>query len=108
MNFRAGDGRACPERQTARASATSSGLARAVGAEPPASIAPGLPLPWRLPLPSPISQAFQRADQIQHAQGKSDVHWFAPIVADAEAGFGGNLNAYELMRAMIKVGARLG
>ncbi|KAF6252108.1 Pyruvate/Phosphoenolpyruvate kinase-like domain-containing protein [Scenedesmus sp. NREL 46B-D3] len=52
-----------------------------------------------------INNAFIRADQIQHSQGKSDVHWFAPIVADAEAGFGGNLNAYELMRAMIKAGA---
>lgn len=48
-------------------------------------------------------QAFQRADQIAHAQGRSDTHWFAPIVADAEAGFGGSLNAYELMRALIKV-----
>lgn len=52
-----------------------------------------------------INNAFQRADQIQHAAGKDDVYWFAPIVADAEAGFGGNLNAYELMRAMIKAGA---
>jgi isocitrate lyase len=52
-----------------------------------------------------INNAFIRADQIQHSQGKSDIHWFAPIVADAEAGFGGNLNAYELMRAMIKAGA---
>eukprot|EP00877_Chromochloris_zofingiensis_P003007 jgi/Chrzof1/12707/Cz07g04220.t1_ICL[v5.2] len=52
-----------------------------------------------------INNAFMRADQIQHSQGKNDVHWFAPIVADAEAGFGGDLNAYELMRAMIKAGA---
>ncbi|GBF89302.1 isocitrate lyase [Raphidocelis subcapitata] len=52
-----------------------------------------------------INNAFQRADQIAHASGRSDVHWYAPIVADAEAGFGGNLNAYELMRAMIKAGA---
>lgn len=52
-----------------------------------------------------INNAFQRADQIAHANGRSDIHWFAPIVADAEAGFGGNLNAYELMRAMIKAGA---
>lgn len=35
-------------------------------------------------------------DQMQHSEGRSDVHWFAPIVADAEAGFGGNLNAYEV------------
>src|SRR5579884_1564615 len=52
-----------------------------------------------------INQAFLRADQIQHAEGKNDVYWFAPIVADAEAGFGGNLNAYELMKAMIDAGA---
>lgn len=52
-----------------------------------------------------INNAFQRADQIQHAEGRGDTHWFAPIVADAEAGFGGNLNAYELMAAMIKAGA---
>ena len=52
-----------------------------------------------------INQAFQRADQVQHAEGKSDVHWFAPIVADAEAGFGGNLNAFELMKSMIDAGA---
>lgn len=43
--------------------------------------------------------------QIQHAEGKGDVHWFAPIIADAEAGFGGNLNAYELMKGMIEAGA---
>jgi isocitrate lyase len=52
-----------------------------------------------------INQAFQRADQIQTSEGKGDVHWFAPIVADAEAGFGGNLNAFELMKAMIEAGA---
>ena len=52
-----------------------------------------------------INNAFLRADQIQHAEGKGDVYWFAPIVADAEAGFGGNLNAYELMKAMIEAGA---
>lgn len=52
-----------------------------------------------------INQAFVRADQIQHSEGKKDIHWFAPIVADAEAGFGGNLNAYELMRALIEAGA---
>ena len=52
-----------------------------------------------------INNAFQRADQIDHANGKNDTYWYAPIVADAEAGFGGNLNAYELMRAMIKAGA---
>lgn len=52
-----------------------------------------------------INNAFRRMDQIQHAEGKGDTHWFAPIVADAEAGFGGNLNAYELMAAMIQAGA---
>src|ERR1700691_5387381 len=52
-----------------------------------------------------INQALTRADQIHHAEGKNDTYWFAPIVADAEAGFGGNLNAFELMKAMIKAGA---
>src|SRR5213079_1289752 len=52
-----------------------------------------------------INQAFQRADQIQHLSGKGKIDWFAPIIADAEAGFGGPLNAYELMRAMIEAGA---
>ena len=52
-----------------------------------------------------INQALQRADQIYQAEGRNDVHWFAPIVADAEAGFGGNLNAFELMKAMIEAGA---
>jgi isocitrate lyase len=52
-----------------------------------------------------INNAFQRADQIAHAEGRDDTHWFAPIVADAEAGFGGTLNAFELMKAMIDAGA---
>lgn len=52
-----------------------------------------------------INNAFMRADQIQHSKGKNDVYWFAPIVADAEAGFGGSLNAYELMKSMIEAGA---
>jgi isocitrate lyase len=52
-----------------------------------------------------INQAFARADQISHYEGGSDIHWFAPIVADAEAGFGGPLNAFELMKAMIEAGA---
>jgi len=51
-----------------------------------------------------INQALVRADQIHHAEGKNGVHWFAPLVADAEAGFGGNLNAFELMKAMIEAG----
>jgi isocitrate lyase len=52
-----------------------------------------------------INQALQRADQIQHAEGKGDIDWFAPIVADAEAGFGGPLNVFEIMKAMIEAGA---
>ncbi|MBC8023165.1 MAG: isocitrate lyase [Burkholderiales bacterium] len=52
-----------------------------------------------------INNALQRCDQIDHAEGKSDIDWFAPIVADAEAGFGGVLNAFELMKAMIEAGA---
>lgn len=52
-----------------------------------------------------INQALQRADQIEHAEGKTQRHWFAPIVADAEAGFGGPLNAFEMMKAMIEAGA---
>src|SRR6266849_4261636 len=52
-----------------------------------------------------INQTLQRADQIQHAEGKHERYMFAPMVADAEAGFGGNLNACELMKAMIEAGA---
>jgi isocitrate lyase len=52
-----------------------------------------------------INQALTRADQIHHAEGKNGKYWFAPMVADAEAGFGGNLNAFELMKAMIEAGA---
>jgi isocitrate lyase len=52
-----------------------------------------------------INNALARADQIQHMEGKGGIDFFAPIVADAEAGFGGVLNAYELMRAMIEAGA---
>jgi len=52
-----------------------------------------------------VNQALQRADQIDHSEGKSDTYWFAPIVADAEAGFGGCLNAFELMKQMIECGA---
>jgi isocitrate lyase len=52
-----------------------------------------------------INNAFIRADQINHAEGKNGTHWLAPIVADAEAGFGGSLNAFELMKAMIEAGA---
>jgi isocitrate lyase len=52
-----------------------------------------------------INHALQRADQIQHSEGKGDIYWFAPIVADAEAGFGGPLNVFEIMKAMIEAGA---
>ena len=52
-----------------------------------------------------INQALVRADQIEHAEGKRERYWLAPIMADAEAGFGGPLNAYELMKAMIEAGA---
>jgi isocitrate lyase len=53
-----------------------------------------------------LNNALRRADQIEHAEGSSeDRHWLAPIVADAEAGFGGVLNAFELMRAYIEAGA---
>ncbi|MCC7015136.1 MAG: isocitrate lyase [Planctomycetes bacterium] len=52
-----------------------------------------------------INQALQRADQIEHMEGGAQRSWFAPIVADAEAGFGGPLNAFELMKLMIEAGA---
>ncbi len=52
-----------------------------------------------------INNALLRADQIHHMDGKNGMHWMAPIVADAEAGFGGTLNAFELMKAMIEAGA---
>jgi isocitrate lyase len=52
-----------------------------------------------------INQALQRADQIQHLEGSGDIDYFVPIVADAEAGFGGQLNVFELMKSMIEAGA---
>jgi len=52
-----------------------------------------------------INSAFQRADQISRIDGQEGLYWFAPIVADAEAGFGGILNAFELMKALIEAGA---
>ena len=52
-----------------------------------------------------INQALQRADQIHHSEGRNGINWFAPIVADAEAGFGGALNVFELMKSMIDAGA---
>jgi isocitrate lyase len=52
-----------------------------------------------------INASLRRADQIDHAEGKKERYWFAPIIADAEAGFGGPLNAFELMKALIEAGA---
>ncbi|MEQ8580232.1 MAG: isocitrate lyase [Marinoscillum sp.] len=52
-----------------------------------------------------INNALLRRDQIENLSGESSIDWLAPIVADAEAGFGGNLNAFELMKAMIEAGA---
>ncbi len=52
-----------------------------------------------------INNTLQRADQIHHSEGKNGVYWFAPIIADAEAGFGGPLNVFELTKAMIDAGA---
>jgi isocitrate/methylisocitrate lyase len=52
-----------------------------------------------------INNALLRADQIDHHEGRSGTYWMAPIVADAEAGFGGSLNVFELVKAMIEAGA---
>ncbi|WP_438274122.1 isocitrate lyase [Nitrobacter sp.] len=52
-----------------------------------------------------INRTFQRADQIEHAEGGAKIDWFVPIVADAEAGFGGPLNSFEIMKAYIEAGA---
>jgi len=52
-----------------------------------------------------INNALQRADELHHAEGNDSIDWFKPIVADAEAGFGGVLNAFELMKQMIEAGA---
>ena len=52
-----------------------------------------------------VNNALRRADQIHHAEGDDDIDWFVPIVADAESGFGGALNCFELTRAMIAAGA---
>ncbi len=51
-----------------------------------------------------LNQALVRADQIDHEQGKKEIHWFAPLVADGDTGFGGTLNSFELMKAMIEAG----
>jgi isocitrate lyase len=53
-----------------------------------------------------INHVLQRADQIYHAEGETDIDWFAPILADGEAGFGGPLNVFELTKAMIEAGAK--
>src|SRR5438309_3603447 len=52
-----------------------------------------------------INQTLQRADQIHHAEEKDETYWYAPIVADAEAGFGGPLNVFELVTALVEAGA---
>ena len=52
-----------------------------------------------------LNNALLRADQIEHGEGQNGTHWLAPILADAEAGFGGPLNAFELMKSMIEAGA---
>ena len=52
-----------------------------------------------------VNRCLLRADQLHHAEGDDSIDWLQPIVADAEAGFGGNLNAFELMKAMIEAGA---
>ncbi len=52
-----------------------------------------------------INNALMRRDQIQSVSGEGDIDWMVPIIADAEAGFGGNLNAYELMKQLIEAGA---
>src|SRR6202162_5315047 len=52
-----------------------------------------------------INNALLRTDQIHHMDGKSQVDWLAPIIADAEAGFGGNLNAFQLTKSLIRAGA---
>src|SRR3546814_2907773 len=52
-----------------------------------------------------LNRALERADQIEHAEGDAKRYWFAPIVADAEAGFGGPPNAFELTKALLEAGA---
>jgi isocitrate lyase len=69
---------------------------------PDQSLYPVDSVPWLL---RRIQNALRRADEIAHAQGDESVDWYAPLIADAEAGFGGVLNAFELMKAMIAEGA---
>jgi isocitrate lyase len=69
---------------------------------PDQSLYPADSVPWLL---RRIQNALRRADEIAHAHGDDAVDWYVPLVADAEAGFGGVLNAFELMKAMIAEGA---
>ena len=69
---------------------------------PDQSLYPADSVPWLL---RRIQNALRRADEISHAQGDDSLDWYVPLVADAEAGFGGVLNAFELMKAMIAEGA---
>jgi len=69
---------------------------------PDQSLYPANSVPWLI---HRINSALLRADQIDWVEGRNGTHWMAPILADAEAGFGGPLNAYELMREMIDSGA---
>jgi isocitrate lyase len=69
---------------------------------PDQSLYPADSVPWLL---RRIQNALRRADEIAHARGDTSVDWYAPLIADAEAGFGGVLNAFELMKAMIAEGA---
>ena len=69
---------------------------------PDQSLYPADSVPWLL---RRIQNALRRADEISHANGDDSVDWYVPLVADAEAGFGGVLNAFELMKAMIAEGA---
>jgi isocitrate lyase len=67
---------------------------------------PNLPSPDNIPnLVRSINRSLRRADQIHYGEGNNDTHWFAPIFGDAEAGLGGSLNGFEMMKAMIEAGA---
>ena len=125
---RSGCGRCCTTRPYVRALGALTGnqavqqvaaglqgdLLSAAGRSRPTPTPPGRCIPTRASTPSTavpqlvrrINDALQRADQIAHRRGPQRTrYWFAPIVADAEAGFGGDLNAFELMKAMIEAGA---
>jgi isocitrate lyase len=68
---------------------------------PDQSLYPADSVPW---LVRRLQHALRRADEIHHARGEDAIDWYVPFVADAEAGFGGNLNAFELMKGMIADG----